>query len=238
LLPKIYNLTLLHLRDPFYFKEVISQNMTNNYYWSNDWSIEFYIELAKKGFISTTHDDKEGLLLLPELQFDYGVLDFKNLHISKKVLKLIKKNDAVLSFNTRLNEVLEQLNLQHKNNWLKHEYVELIQKIYKQKDEVQNFKLICVELISKENQVLIAGEIGYVIGSTYTSLSGFSIREKKYNNYGNLQLVLLAKHLENLGFSFWNLGHPHMEYKQKLGSITHTREEFLKRWDKAINEGK
>jgi len=233
LLPTIYNLTLANIQDEFYFNELIAKNMTNDYYWSRDWSVAFYVALAKKGFISTTHDSKEGLLLLPEMQFHYGILDFKNLHISKKVTKLIKKNDATLYFNTQFNEVIEQLNLQHKNNWLKNEYAELLQKIYKEQNKIKNFKIISVELISKTNQELIAGEIGYVIGSTYTSLSGFSLKEKKYNNYGKLQLVLLAKHLENSGFSFWNLGHPHMEYKQKLGSITHTREEFLKRWEEA-----
>lgn len=49
--------------------------------------MEFYIELARAGFISTTYDTEDGLILLPELQYNYAILDFKNLHISKKSKK-------------------------------------------------------------------------------------------------------------------------------------------------------
>ena len=74
-------------------------------------------------------------------------------------------------------------------------------------------------------------EVGYIIAKTYTSLSGFSSKDKKYNNYGTLQLVELSKYLEKNNFAFWNLGHPHMEYKKNLGAKVYSRKEFLKRWD-------
>ena len=41
-------------------------------------------------------------------------------------------------------------------------------------------------------------------------------------------------YLENNNFEFWNLGHSHMEYKQRLGCKTYSRSDFLKRWDKAV----
>ena len=209
--------------------------MTNSYYWSDDWSEEFYIELSRAGFINTTHDTKEGLILLPELQNDYAILDFHNLHISKKVKKLLSENSYELSINSRFNEVVEKISLQHEYNWLKDEYVELLKKLYS-KSEKSDFKITSVELVCKESNELIAGELGYIIGKTYTSLSGFSSREKKYANYGTLQLVLLAQYLENNYFKFWNLGHSHMTYKKRLGCEVYSRSEFLKRWDKAILE--
>ncbi len=228
----IYQLTLENIQNKIY-RESISQDMGNDYYWSKDWSEEFYIELAKMGFISTTYDTKEGLILLPELQAEYGILDFKNLHISKKVQKLLNKNEYTLTFNTKLDEVIQQFSLQHRHNWLKDEYVQMIQKLYKNKRA--DFEIYSVELISNKNQKLIAGEIGYKIGKTYTSLSGFSSKEKQYTNCGKLQLVLLARYLQKEKFSFWNLGHPHMEYKKQLGSVTYSRKEFLKRWNEAIS---
>lgn len=85
--------------------------MKKNYYWSDDWSKEFYIELAKAGFISTTYDTKEGLVLLPELQYHYAILDFKNLHISSKIKKLMHQNSYELCINSRLNEVLKKISL-------------------------------------------------------------------------------------------------------------------------------
>ena len=206
--------------------------MTNNYYWSDDWSEEFYVNLAKAGFISTTYDTKDALVLLPELQYSYALLDFKDLHISKKVKKLLKKQDYTFSINTKFDEVLDSISKTHKYNWLKDKYIEVMKNIYT-KNNFENFKLVSVELCDKETNELISGEIGYTIGKTYTSLSGFSSREKVHNNYGTLQLVLLARYLQEREFSFWNLGHPHMEYKKRLGAKVYERKNFLQKWDKA-----
>ncbi len=233
--PQIYYITPEKLKDKAYFEQLISLDMENSYYWSDDWSAEFYIELAQAGFISTTYDTKNGLVLLPELQYDYAILDFKNLHISRKVQKLLSCDNYNFSINKDFGKVLENICLQHKYNWLKEEYIELLKDLYLRSDELKNFKVISVEVSIKETNEVIAGEIGYIIGATYTSLSGFSLKEKKYNNYGNLQLVLLAKFLEKNGFSFWNLGHSHMTYKQKLGCKVYTRSEFLKRYKEDSN---
>ncbi|RLA78456.1 MAG: hypothetical protein DRG78_15095 [Epsilonproteobacteria bacterium] len=217
-----------------YIREMICEDLSNDYYWSDIWDEEFYIELCKMGFISTTHQTKDGLILLPELQFDYAILDFENLHISKKVQKLMRENNYTLRFNTRLKEVIKNLDTKHKYNWFNGKYSELILSLHQKKEQFDNFEIYSVELISNETNELIAGEVGYIIGSTYTSLSGFSSSDKKYNNCGTLQLVLLAEYLQKEGFSFWNLGHPHMEYKKRLGAITHSRKEFLQRWQETI----
>jgi len=231
---QIYNITSETLQDKDIFQKYICQNLQNNYYWSDDWSEKFYIELAKAGFISTSHETAKGLVLLPELQLDYAILDFKNLHISTKVKKLLNKDNYELKINTRFNEVLNRFDTQHKYNWLKDEYVELLKNLHNNNETKENFRIISVELICKDTGDLIAGEVGYIIGKTYTSLSGFSSKEKSYANYGTLQLVLLAKFLEKNDFKFWNLGHPHMTYKQKLGCEIYGRSEFLKRWDEAV----
>ncbi|MFT7004338.1 MAG: Leu/Phe-tRNA-protein transferase [Sulfurimonas sp.] len=227
---QIYYLTQEKLNDKIYFEKQICLDMKNSYYWSDDWSEEFYTELAIAGFISTSFDTKTGLVLLPELQYNYSILDFENLHISKKVQKLINKDNYVFSINTRFNEVLEQISSQHKYNWLKDEYLQLLKNLYTNKKD-NNFQIISIEVISRDSKELIAGEVGYIIGSIYTSLSGFSSKEKEYDNYGTLQLVLLAKFLEKKGFSFWNLGHSYMLYKKKLGCEIYERVDFLKRWN-------
>jgi Leu/Phe-tRNA-protein transferase len=208
-----------------------------NYYWSDEWDEWLYIKLAQLGFISTSYDTLEGLVLLPELQFEYGLLDFDNLYIDPKVQKLIREDRYTLTFDTHFDEVMQNIAAHHQRyNWLKGQYLTLIQKIYKNHTAYDNFRLHSVELLSKETKELIAGEIGYTIGNTYTSLSGYSSREKRYNNCGKLQLVLLGEHLHRRGFSFWNLGHPHMEYKKRLGVTVLPREAFLKRWNIAANQ--
>lgn len=231
---QIYYITLEQLKKYPNIKAVLSEDMGSNYYWSDDWSEEFYIFLAKMGFISITHETQNELLLLPELQYEYGVLDFKNLHISKHVQKLIKQKKYELRFNTKLYEVIANISMQHSSNWFKGKYVELIKKLYAKQHD--NFQIISVELFSKAENKLIAGEVGYIIGKVYSSLTGFSLRDREYNNCGTLQLVLLAQYLQMHGFSFWNLGHPHLEYKSKLGSITYSRKDFLKRWDDATHQ--
>jgi len=230
---EIYQLSLELLQSPSYFQELVN-NEKVNYYWSHEWSEELYIRLAQLGFISTSYDTLEGLVLLPELQFEYALLDFENLHIDSKVRKLLKEENYHLSFDTHFETVLQKLQEHHnKYNWLKDEYRELMKKLYRNRDKYENFTLHSVALISKQNNEVVAGEIGYVIGETYTSLSGFSSREKRYNNCGKLQLVLLAQHLQKRDFAFWNLGHPHMEYKKRLGSQILERKEFLQRWQGA-----
>ena len=234
---EIYKLTPATLEDMGYFEACIVPNKRTNYYWSDEWSEAFYIKLAKLGFISTTYEiSNEGLILLPELQFAYAVLFFENLHISKKVKKLLKRDDYILSFNTCFDEVLDGFEKYHKDNWLKGEYKALLKRLYEK--EYDNFKLTSVELKDKISGELIAAEVGYIIGKTYTSLSGFCSKEKRYSNYGTLQLVLLGKYLQRNGFSFWNLGHPFMGYKKRLGAEVLEREVFLDLWNKESTTAK
>ena len=150
--------------------------------------------------------------------------------ISKKIAQLIKKDEFTFSINTKFEEVINKLEEYHKTNWVEDKYKNLLLSLKDYKTSNIDFKIISVELSDKNTNELIAGEIGYKIGSTYTSLTGFSSKEKKYNNWGKLQLVLLSLYLEKENYSFWNLGHPYMQYKFDLGAKTYSRLEFLKRW--------
>ncbi len=232
---QIYKITHEIIKDDIYFNHLITTLSKHSYYWSDDWSEEFYIALAKRGFISVSHHNGSTLLLLPELQLEYGVLEFENLHVSKKVQKLINKDQYSLCINSRFSDVLNHLSLQHDNNWLKGNYVNLLESLNRNRDIRDDFIVNSIELIDNRTGQLVAGEVGYSIGTVYTSLSGFSSREKKHNNAGTLQIVLLARYLHKRGFSFWNMGHPNMEYKKRLGSITYNREEFLQKYYKATN---
>ncbi|MGE4383892.1 MAG: hypothetical protein AB7D41_11895 [Arcobacter sp.] len=208
----------------------IYPNEKSNYYLSDDFSKDFYIKLAFYGFITTSISFENKFYLLPEIQFEYAILDFGNLHISKKIKKLLNQNNFEFSINKDFNLVLENLEKYHKTNWLQDKYKELILSLVDYVHPTIDFEIMSVELYDKDTKELIAGEIGYKINSTYTSLTGFSSKEKKYNNWGKLQLVLLAIYLEKKNFSFWNLGHPYMQYKFDLGAISYSRKEFLKRW--------
>ncbi|BAF72277.1 leucyl/phenylalanyl-tRNA--protein transferase [Sulfurovum sp. NBC37-1] len=227
----IYHLPYDLLIDREFLEENIYSDMRKNYYWSEDFTPVYYIAQAKAGFIAVTDYFEEDELLLPEIQFAYVLLNFKDLHISRKVQELLKRKALSIEIGTELDTVAQAIELTHRNNWLTPRYLKMLKET-EGKDE--NFKVISVTL--REEEKLIAGEIGYIIGRTYTSLSGFSRRAKPYNNYGTAQLVLLAQHLETEGFAFWNLGQPYMDYKFTLGAKVYERPEFLKRWFEATGQ--
>lgn len=80
--------------------------------------------------------------------------------------------------------------------------------------------LVSVELW--KGAELAAGEIGYQIGSVYTSLSGFYL----FSGAGTVQLMLLGRLLAETGCRLWDLGMP-LEYKQTLGGRLLPRREYL-----------
>ena len=213
-----------------FISENIYPNKKLNYYLCNDLSLETYIKLCKSGFISTSIILDNNFYLLPEIQFEYAILDFSNLHISKKVKNLIKNSEYEFCINSNFQSVLNEIKKYHKDSWIEENYEKLLINLNSLKNNNSNFKLVSIELYDKNNKALVSGEIGYMISKTYTSLTGFSSKSKVYNNWGKLQMVLLALYLEENRFDFWNLGHPYMQYKFDLGAKTYSRLEFLKRW--------
>ena len=82
---QIYYITQEDIEDKDTLLDLIYANEKVNYYFSDNFDCEFYIKLARAGFISVSHIEDNIQYLLPEMQFEYAVLDFENLHISKKV---------------------------------------------------------------------------------------------------------------------------------------------------------
>jgi Leu/Phe-tRNA-protein transferase len=221
----IYPIDLHILQSQAYLEQMVYPDSSREYYWSTDFSAAFYIAQAKAGFMAICETIEDEELLLPEMQRSYALLDFRDLHVSKKVSRLLEKHQPTLHISTCLDEVACAIAQHHKNSWLTPRYLQTLKSTQNQDP---NFKAISV--ILKDGEVMVAGEIGYIIGRTYTSLSGFSSRQKQYRDWGKAQMVLLAQTLQREGFAFWNLGHPYMPYKTALGAKIYPREAFLKRW--------
>ena len=207
--------------------------MELNYYVAEDFSADFYVKLARAGFISTTIPSRhDTIYLLPEIQFTYAVLELDKLHIGKKVKKLLKQENYDFLINQNFEDVLEAIKLYHEDCWIEEHYTQMLLELYAQNRD--DFKLYSFELLCKNENRVVAAEIGYKIGKTYTSLTGFFRREKRYNNYGKLQMALLNNYLKKEGYDFWNLGHACLQYKLDMGAKVLERADFLKKWKKSI----
>jgi len=212
----------------------IYRNLDESYYITDNWAPEMYDALAYSGFISVSASDSfNNVYLLPEIQTSYAVLHWDNLHISKRLRQYIKKmllpdNAFYISINIDMNGVLEGIKQYHQEkNWLHHRYIHLLKRMHHQTKYIQT--IISVEMWHQTQ--LIGGEIGYLTGSIYTSLTGF-IDKINYSNFGKIQMIALARMLKSAGVTFWNMGHPYMQYKFDLGAREYARLDFIDLWFK------
>jgi hypothetical protein len=71
-----------------------------------------------------------------------------------------------------------------------------------------------IEVWNRASGDLVAGELGYTVGSVYTSLTGFA----NESSAGSVQLSTLGCLLQCSEDTVWDLG-MEMEYKKLLGAI-------------------
>lgn len=211
-----------------------------NYYWTPDWTPEMYILLARAGFISVSTDigdSEEQLVLLPEIQRAYAVLDWENLHISKSTRRWMRSEKCRaqgyhLDIHCNLQTILTGITNCHYDSWVREPYRNLLEAL--QDIHRDNFTLLTFGLSTADGSC-VAGEIGYRTGNVYTSLTGFHDRSMRIHNHaGKLQLYLLGQYLRDNNYAFWNLGHPYMQYKLDLGAQILDRISFLERWFREI----
>jgi len=189
------------------------------------WDARFNARLAWEGFFTITARTGPGRRTepLPELQPFYGVLTWDNFE-SSRLVKATLRRLGVGRQSYRLSNcadsertwrcVDEYHSERHSSNWLTRQYFEMMQEAHN--DETVNFSLHCIELsladdeddeTSRDGEPCIgsspiAGEIGFSIGSVYTSLTGWT-GERTSTSVGTAQLVLLGRWLQRKGYSSW-----------------------------------
>lgn len=210
-------------------------DLAHDLYWTDCWDPAFYRQLAHAGFISVAYTDaRVGDLLLPELQTAYALLDWPDRRVSANVQRLLRsghlaQTGAWLTVTPETRDVAAAIGAVYGEDcWLHARYRALLRDLAQHR--VGPFRFVAVEVRSDTGH-LIAGELGYTLGATYTSLTGFVDRTSRtWRHYGTLQLHALAVLLQQSGYAFWNLGHPQMPYKLALGARVVPRAAFLARW--------
>jgi hypothetical protein len=217
--------------------EALVADEARSYYWSERFDSDFYVAQARAGCIAIASDRGDRVFLMPELQNAYAVLDWKDLRAGKGTSRLLRPErladlGAELRVSSDVTTVLDALDERWKGEtWLFPPYRALMASLPGEKRK--DFALRGVEL--RAGGELVAGELGYSMGKTYTSLTGFFRRDRpEWSGLGIVQLHLLARRLESEGYAFWNLGHPYMQYKLDLGARIIPRREFLERWKAAL----
>jgi Leu/Phe-tRNA-protein transferase len=211
----------------------IYPNGDQDLYWSDCWTVEFYIALARAGFITIV--DRYHSVLIIEMHKDYSMLDWSDLHVSRHIGKMVRNggfvdNDIYLTVEKNVEAVVKGIAKAYGDKcWLIKPYEELLNRL--ETSIGDGFSLVSIQLWCGRQKTLLGGELGYTIGATYTSLSGFLDRGNPIsNNMGTVQLVALGRLLEQCGYAFWNLGQPQMRYKTDLGAKTTPRLTFLQRF--------
>ncbi len=227
---------LLH---PLVLNHLIYPAMDREYYFSLDWSPEFYIQLSRYGFITiATWDLFHGPVLLPEMQREWAVLHHHRLRIDRRVNRLLRHYEqgtvpARLVLTPDPEDVVAGIRDYHGDSWLIPRYAELVRDLSVHSDP--GFQILGIELRVGADDELVAGELGYTHGATYTSLSGFFLRaDPRWSNHGSLQLVLLSALLDSAQMAFWNMGYAAMPYKSELGARILPRSRFLSDWLPAV----
>eukprot|EP00551_Chaetoceros_affinis_P018928 CAMPEP_0203721176 /NCGR_PEP_ID=MMETSP0092-20131115/4714_1 /ASSEMBLY_ACC=CAM_ASM_001090 /TAXON_ID=426623 /ORGANISM="Chaetoceros affinis, Strain CCMP159" /LENGTH=560 /DNA_ID=CAMNT_0050601009 /DNA_START=155 /DNA_END=1834 /DNA_ORIENTATION=- len=87
---------------------------------------------------------------------------------------------------------------------------------------VCDVKLYSIEVWNQQTGKLAGGELGYTIGTIYTSLTGFSCEDSA----GSVQLATLGKILCLSGYEMWDLGMG-LDYKTNLGAKAMERIDFV-----------
>ena len=211
--------------------KIADRSVTTNsgdFSWSLYFDPPFLARLMYSGFLPICTQLGEGLFcLLPKLHKKRTVLGpGDEFHVSTKVRKHAHK--YTLSISQDFEEVVQGVREQHGDNcWL---YPPLVNALIDLATSRYNLPALCpvsvvsVELRSVEDKRLVAGEIGYIVGSIYTSMTGFYTDDGS----GSVQLAALCGLLRRLKFTMWDLGMM-MEYKKKFGCREIPRREFITR---------
>ena len=213
---------------PYYLRRFVAP-YHDEFCYTHLYHFRLVAALMMEGFLPIA---TEGVIL-PKLHHERSVIPLpEGLHVSKSIRKKSKR--FRLTVNEDIDRVVEGCRQQHgRSCWLYPDLVKVLKDIHDagrvdtviihgKKQETAPVRLYSIEVWNDATGELAAGELGYTVGSIYTSLTGFSAQDSA----GSVQLISTGRLLSQLGFKLWDLGMD-MEYKRDLGSTLMKRKDFV-----------
>lgn len=222
---------------PAYLRHMVN-HYHDDFYVSRSFDPRLIAQLMAEGFLPIATRG----YLLPKLHVERCVLQLNpnpKLHISKSTRK--KSRRFLLSVNECFDQVVAGCHQQHGTNWLYPPIVNAFRALHRRTLEANEgvdailidnnthepcgstpVRLYSVEVWNAETGALAGGELGYSVGSIYTSLTGFSNEDAA----GSVQLIALGKLLIQCEFEHWDLG-MEMDYKMRIGAELMSRVNFV-----------
>eukprot|EP00401_Gymnodinium_catenatum_P064000 CAMPEP_0117545656 /NCGR_PEP_ID=MMETSP0784-20121206/46209_1 /TAXON_ID=39447 /ORGANISM="" /LENGTH=637 /DNA_ID=CAMNT_0005342513 /DNA_START=67 /DNA_END=1978 /DNA_ORIENTATION=+ len=180
------------------------------------------------GFLPMGASDDRGYLLL-KLHRQRCVLEPKEVHVGRKQRKSASR--FRLSVDEAFAEVVRETQARTftrdpGDNWLAVDLAEMYAAVQRLPDVARKgVTFHSIELWHRTSGRLVAGEIGYTVGSIYSSCTGFALKEE-YPGAGTLQLAALGRWLHECGFRVWDLGMS-LPYKLELGAQPQPRRAWV-----------
>eukprot|EP00906_Rhabdomonas_costata_P002668 RCo004159 len=188
----------------------------NDFCVSSCFDAHFVASLMREGFLPICTRSFPGYTLLPKLHCQRCIVRWEDLHVEHGARKAAKNFE--ITIDSDFEGVVKGCHAQHGQNWLYPPIVEAFRCLSKASADVATVH----SFECWEGSTLVAGELGYVTGGVYCSLTGFCT----VPSAGTVQCLATAAVLKKLGFGFWDLGMG-MRYKHGLGAKEVPRMEFL-----------
>jgi len=140
------------------------------------------------------------------------IITWSDFHIPHEAAKFVRKyfSDCTITCNRAFDAVIEGIKAAYEDTWFTDELVSCYRQIHEKPGRYVSIDTVEIWRGDK----LIAGEIGFVTGNVYASLSGFHTE----NHSGTVQMSILGLMLMYSGFLYWDLG-MYLPYKERYGAI-------------------
>jgi Leu/Phe-tRNA-protein transferase len=190
--------------------ELVNMDYAQDFCLALDFDSFFIERLMTSGFLvmSTRFaGEPSEYLLLPKLHLERSVLFFPDLHIKKSIKRFLSRYE--LRVDADFDRIVNRCVAVHGDDWLTGPLLRAIRFL-------RAAKPVSARPISfgaYRDGELKAGEFGVLAGGVYTSYSGYYDED----NAGSVQMILMARYLEERGAPFLDLGMP-LPYKDDLGA--------------------